>query len=78
MSEVISIRISKKLKHELEELNINYPELVRKYLEEVVRKEKMKRLLTEADKIRNELKEKYGNFNPSYELIREDRDEDHS
>ncbi|MCY0859919.1 MAG: antitoxin [Sulfolobaceae archaeon] len=78
MSEVISIRISRKLKQELEELNIDYPELVRKYLEEVVRKEKVKRLLAEADKIRDELKEKYGNFKPSYELIREDRDEDNS
>ncbi|MBB5254697.1 antitoxin component of RelBE/YafQ-DinJ toxin-antitoxin module [Sulfurisphaera ohwakuensis] len=37
---VISIRVDEKLKKELEELGIDYPNLVRSYLEEVVRKEK--------------------------------------
>ncbi|QKR00291.1 antitoxin [Metallosphaera tengchongensis] len=74
MSEVISIRVSRKLKEDLEELNINYSELVRQYLEQVVRKEKMKRLLQNADTIREELRDR--NFIPSYELVRQDRDED--
>ncbi|AOL15513.1 antitoxin [Sulfolobus sp. A20] len=74
MSEVISIRVSRKLKKDLEELNINYSELVRQYLERVVREEKMKRLLQNADKIREELSNK--SFIPSYELVRQDRDED--
>jgi antitoxin component of RelBE/YafQ-DinJ toxin-antitoxin module len=37
---VISIRVDEKLKKDLGELGIDYAELVRKYLEEVVRKEK--------------------------------------
>ncbi len=40
VSTVISIRVDEKLKKELEELGIDYAELVRKYLEEIVRKEK--------------------------------------
>ena len=76
-STVISIRVDEKLKKELEELGIDYPELVRKYLEEVVRKEKLKRELKEADRIREGLLKTRGYFPPSAELIREDRDDDH-
>lgn len=72
MSDVISIRVSKRLKRELEELNINYADLVRAYLEEVVRREKLKRLLKRADEIRGGLA---GAYAPSYQLVREDRDE---
>ncbi|MEM0373172.1 MAG: antitoxin [Sulfolobaceae archaeon] len=75
VSTVISIRIDEKLKRELEELGINYADLVRKYLEELVRKEKMRRELMEADRIREELLRSHGYYSPSAELIREDRDD---
>ncbi|WP_187146821.1 antitoxin [Saccharolobus islandicus] len=77
VSTVISIRIDEKLKKELEELGIDYAELVRKYLEEVVRKEKLKRELKEADRIREELLKIHGYYSSSAELIREDRDDYH-
>ncbi len=73
-STVISIRIDEKLKKELEELGIDYSDLVRKYLEEVVRKEKMRRELEEADKIREKLLKSHGYYSSSAELVREDRD----
>lgn len=71
---VISIRVDEKLKKELEELGIDYPNLVRSYLEEVVRKEKMRRELKEADRIREELLKSHGYYSSSAELVREDRD----
>ncbi|WCM36569.1 antitoxin [Sulfolobus islandicus] len=77
VSTVISIRIDEKLKKELEELGIDYAELVRKYLEEVVRKEKLKRELKEADRIREELLKTHGYYSSSAELIREDRNDYH-
>ncbi|AKA74805.1 antitoxin [Saccharolobus solfataricus] len=73
-STVISIRVDERLKKELEELGIDYPELVRRYLEEVVRKEKMRRELREANGIREELLKSHGYYSPSAELVREDRD----
>ena len=73
-SAVISIRVDERLKRELEELGIDYADLVRKYLEEVVKKEKMRRLIEEADSIREELFKTHGYFSPSAELIREDRE----
>ena len=71
---VISIRIDERLKRELEELGIDYANLVREYLEELVRKEKRRRLIEEADTIREELFKTHGYFSPSAELIREDRE----
>ncbi|BFH73909.1 antitoxin [Sulfurisphaera javensis] len=76
MSDVISVRISRKLKKELEELGINYTDAVRSFLEELVRKEKIKKSLEEAKKIRESLKGR--TFIPSSTLIREDRDENNS
>ena len=73
-SVVISVRVDERLKRELEELGIDYADLVRKYLEEVVRKEKRRRLIEEADSIREELFKTHGYFSPSAELIREDRE----
>ncbi|MBP1358188.1 MAG: antitoxin [Sulfolobus sp.] len=73
-TEVISIRVSKRLKEEIEELGIDYAALIREYLEEVVKREKRKILLKESDKIREELKNKYGEIDLT-KFIREDRDE---
>ncbi|BCS93606.1 putative antitoxin VapB3 [Metallosphaera sp. J1] len=76
MSETISVRISRRLKEDLENLRIDYAELVRQYLEEVVRREKKRLMLTDADRTREELRAKYGLLSPSSHLVREDRDED--
>lgn len=73
-SVVISIRVDERLKRELEELGIDYADLVRKYLEELVRKEKRRRLIEEANNIREELFKTHGYFSPSADLIREDRE----
>jgi len=70
MSEVISVRVSKKLKQELEELGIDYPEKVRQYLEELVMMEKRRRALKDAEELRKRLK----SSRPGWMDIREDRD----
>lgn len=64
MSDTISIRVSKRLKEDLERLGIDYADLVRQYLEDVVRREKKRAILREADKIREELRAKYGVLSP--------------
>lgn len=71
--DVLSIRVRKGLKKELEELGIDYPKLVREFLEEVVKREKRKRLLKEAETLRKRLAER--TLAPSAELVREDREE---
>ena len=76
-SVVISIRVDERLKRELEELGIDYADLVRRYLEEVVRREKLKREIERADRIREELLRVHGVFPSLAELVREDRDDDH-
>ncbi|BAN90240.1 type II toxin-antitoxin system CcdA family antitoxin [Aeropyrum camini] len=43
-SAVISVRVPRKLKEELEILGINYSRAVREFLEELVRREKARRL----------------------------------
>ena len=70
MSEVISVRVSKKLKQELEELGIDYADKVRQYLEELVMMEKRKRALEHAEELRKRLK----SSRPGWMDIREDRD----
>lgn len=74
MSDTISIRVSKRLKEDLERLGINYADLVRQYLEDVVRREKKRAILKKADRMREEFKEKYGILSSSSPLVREDRD----
>ncbi|MEZ0249154.1 MAG: antitoxin [Thermoproteus sp.] len=73
-SEVISIRVRRGLKRELEELGIDYAELVREFLEELVRREKTRLLLRRAEEIRKELAAR-GSFRQTAELVREDRNE---
>lgn len=74
MSEVISIRVRRGLKKELEELGIDYADAVRRFLEELVARERRRLALERAKALREELGKK-GNFPPSAGLIREDRDE---
>jgi len=70
---VISIRIPRKLKKELEELNINVSEVVRELLEKYVRKKREKILLEELKKLREHLA---GKIDPKTiaKLVREDRE----
>ena len=77
MSDVIAIRVPKKLKDELQELNVNYSEEVREYLERRVKAEKLKQVIKEIDTFRNELGRKTGITQSSAEIIRKDRDYGH-
>ncbi|MEB3787470.1 MAG: type II toxin-antitoxin system CcdA family antitoxin [Desulfurococcales archaeon] len=72
MSAVISVRVPKKLKEELEKLGINYSIMVREYLEELVRREKARRLKKAMDELRASIKPV--NSNLSIKFIREDRE----
>lgn len=47
MSDVIAIRVSKKLKQELHDLNLDYAEEVRACLERMVKKKKLKQVMKE-------------------------------
>ena len=77
MSDVIAIRVPKKLKDELQELNVNYAEDVREYLEKKVKAKKLKQVIKETDAFRNELSKKTGITKSSTDIIREDRDHGH-
>ncbi len=71
---IISITIPEELKRELKEYKINYNNEVRKYLELLVKKEKIKEKLNDINNNRSKMKAKYGIFDDSYKLIRNDRD----
>jgi hypothetical protein len=77
MSDVIAIRVPKKLKDELQELNVNYAEDVREYLERRVKVEKLKQVTKEINAFRNQLGKKTGITKSSADIIREDRDHGH-
>ncbi len=74
MSVVISVRVRKELKEELERLGIDYAEAVRRFLEELVVRERRRLALEKAREVRERLRSKVGTLSPSAELIREDRD----
>ena len=71
---IISIRISEKLKKELKEYKINYKDEVRNYLELLIKKKKIKEKLNDINSNRNKMELKYGVLDDSYKLIRDDRD----
>jgi len=73
VSVVISVRVRKELKEELERLGIDYAEAVRRFLEELVARERMRLALEKAREVREKLRSKVGTLSPSAELIREDR-----
>jgi len=77
MSDVIAVRVPKKLKEELQELNMDYAEDVRECLERKVKAEKLKRLMKEIDTFRIEIAKKTGITTSSADIIREDRDHGH-
>lgn len=77
VSVVISVRVRKELKEELERLGIDYAEAVRRFLEELVARERRRLALEKAREVREKLRSKVGTLSPSAELIREDRDAGH-
>jgi len=72
MSVVIAIRIPKKLKEQLNKLNINYAEEIRKFLKERVKREILKRLISEIRELRKKGPKLKGNL--AAKFIREDRE----
>ena len=58
MSDVIAVRVPKRLKKELQELNMDYADDVRECLERKVKAEKLKRVMKEIDTFRIELSKK--------------------
>ena len=77
MSDVIAVRVSKKLKDELQELNLDYAEEVRECLERMVKRKKLKQVMRHVDRFRNDLSKKAGVTTPSADIIREDREHAH-
>ena len=77
MSDVIAVRVPKKLKAELQELNLDYAEDIREYLERRVKAEKLKQVMKEIDEFRNKLGKKTGITESSADIIREDREHGH-
>jgi hypothetical protein len=77
MSDVIAVRVPKKLKDELQELNMDYADDIRECLEKKVKAEKLKRVMIEIDAFRTELGKKTGITESSADIIREDRDHGH-
>jgi len=74
MSTVIGIRVPKKLKEELDKLNIKYHDEIRKFLEKRIREEKMKRIMKKIDDIRKQTERT--DKNVAAEFVREDRDKE--
>ncbi|RLI89193.1 MAG: hypothetical protein DRO98_01590 [Archaeoglobales archaeon] len=69
---VYSIRIPKEVKKMMEEMkDVNWQAELRRLIEEKIREEYKKRILSEAREIRKKMKTSV----PAAELIREDRDE---
>jgi len=77
VSVVVSVRVRKELKEELERLGIDYAEAVRRFLEELVARERRRLALVKAREVRERLRSKVVTLSPSAELIREDRDAGH-
>ena len=77
MSDVIAVRVPKKLKEELQELNLDYADDIRECLERKIKAEKLKRVMKEIDEFRREIGKKTGITVSSADIIREDRDHGH-
>ncbi len=73
MSVVLSVRIPRRLKEELDRLGVNYSEAIRGYLEELVRREKARRLMERIEEFRRSVGNVGGNL--AAEEIRRNRDE---
>ncbi|MEM2106836.1 MAG: antitoxin [Candidatus Bathyarchaeia archaeon] len=74
MSVTISIRIPKKLKKMLEELDIDWYKETQTYLEKLVRNGLRRKVLNKSDEVRKSI----GRVTtPAARLIREDRENEH-
>ncbi len=72
MSVVISVRVPRRLKEELERLGINYSEAVREFLEELVRRERARRLRERMEALKRSIGRVEGDL--ATRFVREDRD----
>ncbi len=70
MSETVTFRVPRELKERMRRYKINWSEILRKTVEETIRKYELVEAAKIADEIRN--KTEYGAFN-SVKAIREDR-----
>ncbi len=77
MSDVIAIRVPRKLKEELQELGLDYAEEVRAHLEKQVKSARLKKVMKNISSFRNSLEKKTGKTIPSAGAIREDREHGH-
>ncbi|MDI9619991.1 MAG: antitoxin [Candidatus Nezhaarchaeota archaeon] len=73
LSVVMSFRVPKRLKEELDRLGIDYASEVRAFLERLARVKRAERLRLDMDSLRESIREVKGNL--SAEFVREDRDE---
>ncbi len=78
MSDVIGVRVPKKLKEELQELNLDYAEEVRACLERIVKAEKLKKALKEVNEFRNNTGKRTGLTTSGADIIRKDRERDYT
>ena len=72
MSTIIAVKVPKELKRKLEESGIEYSKEIRKFLEELVRRETVRRAVARALEIQRKIGKVKGNL--VAELVREDRD----
>jgi predicted transcriptional regulator len=72
MSTVVSVRIKKEIKELLEKENVNINEEVKKFLEELASKIKMRKYIAEWDRILENVKPSEKGF--AERSIREDRE----
>lgn len=72
MSTIIAVKVPKELKRKLEESGIEYLKEIRKFLEELVRRETVRRAVARALEIQRKIGKVKGNL--AAELVREDRD----
>ena len=73
MSAVVGVRVPKGLKKELEELNIEYAEDVRRLLEEKVKRKKMEEAMRKLAEVRARIGRLEGDY--ATRIIREMRDQ---
>jgi hypothetical protein len=70
MSVTVAVRISKRLKDELKELNLDYADEMRMCLERLVKRKKLKQALQQVDEFRTQMNGHTGKTKSSAEIIR--------
>lgn len=77
MTEVIAIRVSKELKEQLKESGIDYADEIRVHLEQMIKRNKLKKIKNEIDAFRKNLGRETGITSNSADIIRRDREHAH-